>query len=907
MRSPELLKISILTSVVWVSIIYSAKSVETLGTEEHDTSVAKVQTDSTFIKDIRRISEMEHFSKSAVLLVQSPTPTNPPSVPSQEEGQQSVVPVTEVRAIPTSKGVEVILQTAQGDKLQLVNRSAANSFIVDVPNAQLRSPNGDAFIFRSERPMAGIVEITATNIDAKTIRVTVTGEKSLPSVELFDSKEGLIIGITSVASSAQNPTPSQSPTQERSADDSQQPQTQAQPTQPSVQGDEPIELVVTGQQNGYNVPNASTATKTDTPLRDIPQSIQVVPRQVLKDQQVIQIRDALRNVSGISPTNGSLTSFSQGFISRGFTSGQNNYFTNGIRQYSQSGVPLDTANIEQIEVLKGPASVLYGQAEPGGIVNLVTKQPLAEPYYAAELTIGSYDFYRPAIDISGPLNTDKTARYRLNVGYQNSGSFVDFLEYERLSIAPVFSFDLGKNTNLILEGGYFSNSTPDYDGLPAVGSVLPNPLGRVRRSIYLDDPDLRNQFRRFSTIGYRLQHKFNDNWSVRNSFTAEFLDIDDGLVSLALQPNNRTVTRTGFVGQDHWQFYTLQTDILGTIQTGKIKQDLLLGLELRRAINDFERFSGTLPPIDLFNPTYNRPPVRFTNKILDSSQQQNFLGVYLQDLISLGDKIKILLGGRFDLVDQEFDNRVLNRTFNQQDTAFSPRAGIVYQPIEPVSLYASYSRSFISSGLFSVNADGTPFEPTKGRQYEVGVKTELFDGKLLATLAAYEITKQNIVTTDPNRTNFSIQVGEQRSRGIELDVVGQPIPGLNLIATYAYTNAEITQDNRPNIKGNEPENVPRHSASFWATYQIQGGSFKGLGFGAGLFFVGDRKGDLTNTFTLPNYVRTDAAIFYRRENWQAALNFKNIFDVYYFESAVSRNNVFPGEPFTILGSISVQF
>lgn len=234
---------------------------------------------------------------------------------------------------------------------------------------------------------------------------------------------------------------------------------------------------------------------------------------------------------------------------------------------------------------------------------------------------------------------------------------------------------------------------------------------------------------------------------------------------------------------------------------------------------------------------------------------------------------------------------------------------MVYQPISPVSLYASYSRSFLPAGLFTVNADGTTFKPTEGEQFEVGVKTEFLDGKLSATVAAYQITKQNVVAPDPTpgRSNFSIQVGEQQSQGIELDIVGQPIPGLNLIASYAYTDAEITKDTRPAFKGNQPNNVPRHGASLWAAYEIQNGGFKGLGLGAGLFFTGDRKGDLANTFTLPSYVRTDATIFYRRENWRVGLNFKNLFDVDYFESARDRNAVFYGEPFTILGTFSVNF
>ncbi|MEH1837143.1 MAG: TonB-dependent receptor plug domain-containing protein [Nostoc sp.] len=232
----------------------------------------------------------------------------------------------------------------------------------------------------------------------------------------------MIFGFTPVGISTQGQQPKP-----------EQPTNQTQPEQPSAQSDQPIELVVTGEQDGYRVSNASTATKTDTPLRDIPASIQVVPRQVLEDQRAVRLQDALQNVSGVTQAGNFGGAGSGGYILRGF--GQDGNFRNGFRDTNFYTVP-EIANVEQVEVLKGPASVLFGQAEPGGIINIITKQPLSEPYYAADFTAGSYDFYRPTLDISGPLNTDKTLLYRLNVAYQNSGSFRDFVNSERIFIAP---------------------------------------------------------------------------------------------------------------------------------------------------------------------------------------------------------------------------------------------------------------------------------------------------------------------------------------------------------------------------------------------------------------------------------------------------------------------------------------
>lgn len=870
MKQKQLVKILLLTSCVWLWTTTIANSQE----------IANTQNNSKSIRNIRQLSEIELPTTSAQLLVQSPTP--PPEI----------ITVTGVKANQTQKGVEVILQTSQGVKLQITNRSAGNNFIADIPNAQLSLANGDRFTYRSEKPIAGITEITVTNIDANTIRVTVVGEAGLPTVELLDADEGLIFALTPVVSTTQAPPP----TLEKPA------------AQSSAEGDQPIELVVTGEQDQYQVPNASTATKTDIPIRDIPGSIQVIPRQVLEDQKITRVRDAVQNVSGVTPGGyGSQSYVGDSFILRGFDNGRSGAtFINGFKRYIGAGYNeiLDVANVEQIEILKGPASVLYGQGEPGGIVNITTKQPQSTPYYNFEGTIGNFDFYRPTLDISGPVNTDKTIRYRLNAAYQNLGSFVDFVNTESEFVAPIISFDIGKNTSLTLEGQYSNLSKVSFLGLPASGTIVDNPLGKLPRSRFLGDPNLK-ALDEWIGIGYRLQHKFSDNWSIRNGFTATFNNNDRGFTfGFGLEPDNRTFNRFGSSLKTNTQSYFLQTDVLGKIQTGSIKQDLLFGVDLGWTNYNLKAFTASagIPAIDIFDPVYQ--PIRYDQFDSTESASNNLVGVYAQDLISIGDHLKILLGGRFDFAAASYENSTGSISNDREDTAFSPRVGVVYQLVPSVSLYASWSRSFQPSDASSRNPNNETFKPTEGEQFEGGVKAEFLNGKLFATLAAYQITKQNIVTADPNNPTFSIQIGEQRSRGIEFDLTGRVLPGLNIIASYSYINAEITRDNNGN-QGNQPDNVPRNSASLWATYEIQQGDFKGLGFGSGVFFVGDRKGDLANTLSVPSYLRTDAAIFYRRDNWRAALNFKNLFDVNYIES--SYYGVYYGAPLTVQGTVSFSF
>lgn len=301
---------------------------------------------------------------------------------------------------------------------------------------------------------------------------------------------------------------------------------------------------------------------------------------------------------------------------------------------------------------------------------------------------------------------------------------------------------------------------------------------------------------------------------------------------------------------------------------------------------------------------YGQPLQGIPTQVGAAKFHSNAFGIYIQDQIALFDNLKLLLGGRFDIANQT-KNAIFPlpaSTESKQQEVFSPRVGVVYQPIRAISLYASYSQSFVPSQAF--NSDIIPL-PERGRQYEVGIKADLSD-RLSATLAFYDLTRTNVSTDDPNRPGFSIQVGEQQSQGIELNLAGEILPGWNIIAGYAYTDAQITKDNTFAV-GNFLNNVPKHSFNVWTTYEIQSGSLKGFGVGGGVFYTGDRQGDLENTFELPGYFRTDAAIFYKQDRFRAAINFKNLFNVDYFESAANSLNVYYGDPFTVQGTISWEF
>ena len=849
-------------------------------------------------KSISSLSEIKLSPKSASMLVQA-------------TATPQVVQVTGVRINPTSQGAEVILETSNGEQLQVLTSSYGRTFVANIVNTQLALPEGKEF--RALNPVTGITAVTVTQQTSSSIRVSVTGKTSIPTARVIQNENTLAFSLSAPVDTTTQP-PQPSPTQPPPAAlETVQPETSTkpapvQPQQPaeSTPGEEEIEVVVTGdREDGYRVPNASTATRTDTPLRDIPQSIQVVPQEVLRDQQANRLEDALRNVSGVTQAFSGPFSVNT-FTIRGFIINENtgnNFLRDGLPDPTVGGV-VELPNIEQVEVLKGPASVLFGFGNPGGTINLVTKKPLSDPFYAIEATVGNYDFYRGALDLSGSLNDSKTVLYRLNTSYRNSGYFIDFFDSEYFSVSPVLDFQIGERTNLSLDGDYVKVNAGNYSGVPLIGTISPNPNGEIPRNRNYAEPSSESN-QTIGGIGYRLEHKFSDNWTLRNAFRASFRRYDDNFTIPASlsQEDLRTLNRFYREFELNHDTYAVITDVVGNFSTGSIQHQLIVGFDLNR-FTQRRITSDTATQIDLFNPVYNQPlgPLEL---FLDDDTRRDSLGIYIQDQVTLAENLKLLLGLRFDTFEQKTLDLFANTEINQSDNAFSPRIGVVYQPIPPISLYAGYSRSFTPPPV-GTDINLTPFQPERGTQYEVGVKADLSD-RISATLAFYELTRTNVQTTDLADTRFFIQTGEQRSRGIELNIGGEILPRWNIIAGYAYTDAQVTQDNTLELVGNQLNNTPENAFNLWTTYEIQTGDLQGLGFGLGLFFVGDRPGNLANTFEIPSYLRTDAAIFYNRDRFRAALNFRNLFDISYFDFALNPTRLYYGQPFTVQGTISWEF
>jgi len=670
-------------------------------------------------------------------------------------------------------------------------------------------------------------------------------------------------------------------------------------------------VTVLDRRDGYNTDRTITAMRVAAPTLETSVSVQAIPQQVIEDQEATTLREVTRNVSGVqraSTFGGAL----QRFRIRGFN--QQIMLQNGFRTGGgNTKVFAETAHLERVEVLKGPASILYGRLEPGGIINLVTKNPTAEPRYSARLRGGSFRFIEPSVDLSGPLNDSGTLTYRLNGLYRREDGFREPFDqaFERVFVAPVLSWQINEQTTLTLEGTYLDDTRPFDRG------IFTDDIVDIPHTRNLQEPGDVAETERLSA-SYTLEHRFGEHVKLRNRFRYyrnEFFNVENN--PFAFTDSTETVSR--FLGSNDAvnETFTLQTSLIGNFRTGALDHSVLAGIDLNRDQED-RTFQSTnssfdITTINAFDPVYdNATPSRdeLTFTSLDKEDEFDALGLYVQDRISIAERWHLLIGGRYDVVDQVSTRFAPDTTTStstlQNDHAFSPRGGLVYQPTAFLSLYGSVSRSFVPNG--GTRVDGSTIDPERGTQYEAGVKSEWLDGQLSATIAGFVLQKTNIEMTDPDNTNFSVATGEAESRGVELDISGQVVSGWRLIGSYAYTDTEIVEDDNEELEGNTFPEAAEHSGSVWSTYELQDGALRGLKFGGGLFYVGEREGDRANSFQLPSYTRIDATLSYGRDNWRVGLNLKNLTDTeHVVATAGSFSKIHPGIPFTAMGTVSVTF
>jgi iron complex outermembrane recepter protein len=681
-------------------------------------------------------------------------------------------------------------------------------------------------------------------------------------------------------------------------------QTPSPPREPGAPPVELPELRVPGiLDQGYVTRDATTGTKTDTPLIETPATVTVIPRKQLDDQRLLTLTEALSWVPGFADES-SRGSFDR-FTLRGFFAADST-FLDGLRTDPRFWVNQEVFGLERIEVLKGPASVLYGQVEPGGIVNLVSKRPRPEAHYELGFSAGSFNLYEGTVDVGGPVTKDKSVLFRFSGLYRNRDDVIDFIDNERIYLAPALTVRLGSDTTLTLLANYIHDDFVEPIGVPAEGTVLRNPNGKIPISRFVGEPRFNRDVAFRLQGGYQLEHRFTENLRLRNNFRVQSFEFDDDNVRPdVLDADQRTVIRFASGNRVRATNVGMDTHLEWTVRTGPVSHRVLGGVDyFWDRFADRFYFTPNVAPLDVFNPVYGSPvAVTRADFNFDAVFNSYQTGVYVQDQMKIFDVVTLLLGARFDDAQNTSTDRLFDGSSYQHDRAATWRAALLYQFLPGLAAYLSYATSYLPT-TFGTTADGSPLKPEHGEQYEVGLKADLLNGRLTSVLAFYDLTRENVITTDPVNPFFSVQTGEQRSRGVEWDGRARILPGWELLAFYSYIDGEITRDNTfP--RGNKLPAVPKHSGGLWTTWTFQSGLLKGLGFGLAGRYVGERMIDLANSLELPDYAVLDASVFYGWGPLRAQVNFKNLTDKEYFTG--NGRFVIPGDPFTVLGQLTWNF
>ena len=690
--------------------------------------------------------------------------------------------------------------------------------------------------------------------------------------------------------------------------------------------------------SNYVLPKATAGTKTDTPIMETPLNVQVISKQVLQDQQVIGLDQALKNVSGVTML-AHENNFGINYLTpviRGFAS--QTFFRNGFRLQSGSA-SRQFANVESIEVLKGPAAVLYGQVEPGGMVNVVTKKPQSIPYYSLNQQFGSYDLYRTSLDTTGPVNKDNSLLYRMNFSYQNSNSFRDFVYTDDVFIAPTLKWTISPKTWLNVEMEYDRNNNGFDAGFIPIynGQILYKPVNYNWGEL---SPIQQETF--FGNVTWA--HQFSDDWSIKHQTSINHATGNGDLYFPYPSINQQTVRSTRLIYDNANDTYSTNLDLTGHFATFGLSHTLLFGGDYYQLNTDL--ISGATskytPGVDYFNPVHYPfiPPQLKPYEITNTHQNADQYGLYLQDQIKLPYHVHVMGGVRYQLLHQSSPASDYLNVFTQgvtsSEDAMTPRVGLLWQPQEWLSIYSNYVESFGANtpGLIYVSENQSkPVPGTGAKQYEIGTKTEFFEGRLRATLAYYDLTKTNIAIQDKNHlcgTGFcSALIGEARSKGIELDIQGEILTGWQVITTYANTDVVITKgsDTVPYYKPGTPFfGIPQNTATFWNTYKFQQKELKGFTVGAGVNYQGyslarkDGTPEFMNTpFRVPGFETVGLMARYSRDVGDAKIsvqfNVDNLLDTRYFTGFYMNQPYGPkgeaygvyGTPRTFMGQFSIQF
>lgn len=659
-----------------------------------------------------------------------------------------------------------------------------------------------------------------------------------------------------------------------------------------------------GPVGGYRAKRSASATKTDTALIDIPQTVSVVPKEVLEDLNASTADKALDFVAGTAKGNtfGGLNSYDS--IMRGFRTSVSarNGFTAG-RRYDAS---TDAANVERVEVLMGPSAQIYGRSDPGGMYNIVTKKPLAENFVEGKVEAGSFNKYRGTIDANYVLSPDKAVLGRVNAAIEDKDSFRDHVDSQRQLLAPTLSWDNGGKTRATAEFEYLHDERVFDRGIVAVnGAVDALPTNR-----FLGEPD-DNRIEMDNLMGsLRLEHDLDNDWTLRGLFMAKNGSMY-GYATEVTAVNSATgiATRRTNLRDYYWTAGATQLEAVGRFAAAGMNHTLLSGMEFETNRSTERFYRGNATSINIWAPATGtaRPTLTSSSNIYDNT---NKYALYVQDQMDLSPQWQVQLGLRWDAFDQDFNQRATTTgKMGQHDDAFSPRAGLLYKPASNISTYANISKSFNKNpdASFTVDAAGKMLAPETGLGSEIGGKVDLFDERLSINAAAYRIVKKNVVSADPNDSTVGKASGKVESKGFDINITGNITPEWRLIGGYAYVDASMLQDSAV-VRGSNLQNIPMHTIPLFSIYEFQSGPLAGLGLGGGVTYVGKRAVSDGSSIYLPEYAKVDLVSYYKlSDTTKFSFNIYNLFDTQYYSSALGENRIMPGDPFTALASVSMKF
>ncbi|OLF54798.1 TonB-dependent receptor [Pseudomonas chlororaphis] len=658
-----------------------------------------------------------------------------------------------------------------------------------------------------------------------------------------------------------------------------------------------VEERAEGPVRGYRATRSATATRTDTDIRDTPQSIDVVPAQVIKDLNATRIDRALDFAGGVLRQNnfGGLTFLN--YSVRGFTTGE--LYKNGFAINRGSYSAPDTSSIERIEVLKGPAASLYGRGDPGGLVNIVTKRPQAEAFTHLNLSAGTWDRYRGSLDANAPLDSEGNLLSRINLAVEDNGSFRDHVDSERRIVSPSLAWQISPDSRLLLDAE-FSRTESVFDrGIPAVNGEM----GAVKRSTFIGEPDdgrIRNDNQ---TLDLAFEHYLNDDWKLRlaNHYTQGTLK---GASSEPQVLTGSVISRFYRERNFEWNDSISQAELHGNFQWAGWRHQTLIGMEYENYRNS-QKYpqSATLTRygLDIYQPVYGQAKPALT-RANDFHEHTESYALNLQDQIAFTDRLRGLVGVRLERVEQTSQNRGAGLSDRQEKDVATPRIGVLYQLTPQVGVFANASTSFKPN---TMGTQGQVYKPEKGLGYESGLKLDLLDSRIGATVALFHIDKENVITTDA--FGDSVAAGKARSQGLDLQFSGQVSDALRVIGAYAYIDAEVTKGDAALPKGSDLLGIPRNSGSLMAVYEFQNGALKGSDVGAAVSYIGERSGQAGSDFTLPSYSTVDLLAHYKAsEQVTVGLNFNNVFDRKYYERSYNKAWVMPGEPRNLSVSLSLN-